>query len=312
MSSLKKRKLGSSDIELPVLTMGTWGLCGESYGRVFAEQRLATLSRAISDGITSFDMAPSWGADGASERAVAEAVGERRSEMTYITRVGLTIGPDGLNWGFGADEMRAQVEASLKRLNTDYIDVLLLQHPSIATLARDEVRATLEALVAEGKARTWGLSTSEVEDARAGLILGARVLCTPFNMLQPNIVWDLTSECQERGVGVLARSPLLHGMLSGRWGEKKRFTPEDHRMYRWSYEALEARVKQARDRRKQVGPDAPSMSVVALQFILAHDIVSSILIGPRTPSQVVGAIEDAAYELGLTVSALQASHDSAI
>ena len=54
MSSLEKRKLANSDIELSALTMGTWGLCGESYGRVFAEQRIATLARAVSDGITSF------------------------------------------------------------------------------------------------------------------------------------------------------------------------------------------------------------------------------------------------------------------
>jgi aryl-alcohol dehydrogenase-like predicted oxidoreductase len=162
--------------------------------------------------------------------------------------------------------------------------------------------------VSEGKARIWGASVSYIEDARNALAAGARVLCVPFNMMQPQIVWDLMAECREQGVGVLARSPLLHGLLSGRWGEKKRFTPEDHRMYRWTYEALEARVKQSRETRTRISPTAPSMAVAALQFVLAHDVVASAVIGPRTPAQVVSASEDVAHEIALSVPDMQLSY----
>ena len=308
--ALKKRKLGATEIELSELTVGTWGLFAESYGKVFAEQQTSTLTRAVDLGITSFDMAPTWGADGASERAVAAAVGERRDEMTYITRAGWLLGDGSLYPSFGGPELRAQVEDSLRRLATDRIDVLLLQHPPFAAAQTDSLREVLGDLVSEGKLRAWGVSVSNADDGRTAIVWGAQVLCVPFNLLQPDIVWDLTAECREVGVGILARSPLLHGMLSGRWGEKKRFTPEDHRMYRWTYEALEARVKQARDTRARVVPSAPSMTVAALQFILTHEIVASVVFGPRTPAHVTTAVEDLAHELALTTGEMQLAYNS--
>jgi aryl-alcohol dehydrogenase-like predicted oxidoreductase len=308
--ALKKRKLGGTQVELSELTLGTWGLFAESYGKVFAEQQTSTLTRAIDLGITSFDMAPTWGPDGGSEAAVAAAVGTRRDEMTYITRAGWLAADGSLYPSFGADELRAQVESSLTRLATDRIDVLLLQHPPFAAVQTDELRAVLGDLVTEGKLRAWGASVSNADDGRTAIVWGAQVLCVPFNLLQPDIVWDLTAECREVGAGILARSPLLHGMLSGRWGEKKRFTPEDHRMYRWTYEAIEARVRQARDTRARVVPSAPSMTVAALQFVLAHDIVASAVFGPRTPAQVVSAIEDVANELPLTTGEMQLAYNS--
>jgi len=308
--ALKKRKLGGTEIELSELTVGTWGLFAESYGKVFAEQQVSTLTRAIDLGITTFDMAPTWGTDGASERAVASAVGTRRDEVTYITRAGWLLGDGSLYPSFGAPELRAQVEASLERLATDRIDVLLLQHPPFAAVQTDELREVLGDLVTEGKLRAWGVSVSNADDGRTAIVWGAQVLCVPFNLLLPDIVWDLAAECREVGAGILARSPLMHGMLSGRWGEKKRFTPEDHRMYRWTYEALEARVKQARDLRARVVPSAASMTVAALQFVLTHDVIASAIFGPRTPAQVVTAIEDVAHELNLTTGEMQLAYNS--
>lgn len=306
----KSRKLGSTGIELSVLTMGTWGLCADSYGKVFPEQRAATLTRAVEMGIRAFDMAPTWGPEGMAERAVAEAVGTRRDEVVYITRVGHATGEYGPLPAFGADELRAQCEASLKRLATDRIDVLLLQHPTLDALRDDLVRGTLTQLVTEGKIRAWGASVSHVDDARAALVSGARVLCVPFHMLLPDLVWDLASECRERGVGLIARNVLAHGLLSGRWGEKKRFTADDHRMYRWSSDALAARIRQANTYRQRVNGDVESVFSLALQFVLAHEDVASACFGPRTPAQVVTAVEAVAKDAKLAVADLQFHYNS--
>lgn len=303
---LKSRPLGNTGIELSALTMGTWGLCAESYGRVFPEQRAATLTRAIDQGITTFDMSPTWGDDGDSERAVAAAVGARRDEMIYITRIGRVVGPDGLLPAFTSLELRTQCEASLARLGTDRIDVVLLQHPSIDDHLRDDaVRETMVTLKSEGKLRSWGASVSHVDDARAALVTGSEVLCMPFSVLQPDMVWDVASECRERGVGILARSVMMHGLLSGRWGEKKRFTPDDHRMQRWSPEALAARVRQALEYKQRVSATVPSMTSLALHFALAHDDVASAVFGPRTPAQVVSATEALANDVALSPVDLQ-------
>lgn len=307
----KKRKLGRTELEVGELTLGTWGLYAESYGRVFPEQQTATLQRALDQGITSFDMAPTWGDDGDAEKAVAHAVGTRRDEMTYITRVGRVRGEHGLSAAFSPDLLRAQVEASLTRLATDRIDVLLMQHPSSDEVLRDEgVRATLDALKTEGKLRAWGASVSHVDDARAALVAGSQVLCVPFNMLTPELVWDVQSECRAAGVGLLARSVLLHGLLSGRWGERKRFANEDHRAQRWSSEALAARVRMAEEFKQRTAPGASNMGSLALQFVLAHDDVSSAVFGPRTPAQVVAAVEGVAHDMMLSPVDLQFIYNS--
>jgi aryl-alcohol dehydrogenase-like predicted oxidoreductase len=307
---LKKRKLGSTGLELGELTLGTWGLCAEAYGKVFPEQVSATFERALEQGIADFDMAPSWGEDGASERAVAAAVGGRREQVQYITRIGQLASEHGPAAAFDPDSLRSQCEASLRRLATDRIDVLLLQHPTFDDLRKDELRATMEALREQGKLRAWGASVSNSDEGRAALVSGAQVLCVPFNLLQPELVWDLSSECRERGVGLLARSVLLHGLLSGRWSEKKRFTPDDHRMYRWSSEAIAARVNKANELQSRIYPSAPSMATLALHFVLAHEAVASAAIGPRTPGQLTAAIEALAAELPLSVADMQFIYNS--
>jgi aryl-alcohol dehydrogenase-like predicted oxidoreductase len=311
MTTVKKRKLGRTGLEIGELTLGTWGLFAESYGRVFPEQQSATLTRAVDQGITSFDMAPSWGDDGDAEKAVAAAVGGRRDEMTYITRVGRVLGEHGLTAAFSPDLLRAQVEASLTRLSTDRIDVLLMQHPSIDDHLRDEaVLNTLKALKSEGKVLAWGASVSHVDDARAALVTGSEVLCVPFNFAAPDIVWDIASECREQGVGILGRSVLMHGLLGGRWGERKRFASDDHRAERWSYDALAARVRMAEEFKQRAAPGVSNMAALALHFSLAHDEVSSALFGPRTPSQVVAAREALGSGLVLSPVDLQFIYNS--
>jgi aryl-alcohol dehydrogenase-like predicted oxidoreductase len=295
MTSLLTRKLAARDTALTELTLGTWGLCGDAYGRVYPEQRKHTLLRALELGIKSFDMAPVWGADGLSESAVAEAAGNRRPELVYITRAGKQRGDFGLESDFSKEGLRASCEASLGRLATDYIDVFLLHNPSEAELRAEEVRATLESLQSEGKIRLWGASVSGEEDARAALEIGAQVLCLPFNLLSPNMFWDIEALCSAQNVAVLARSVLMYGMLAAQFGAQKRFAADDHRAQRWSHDALKERVRQTNELRDHLY-GGPSLSVLslALRFVLAHDNVSSAVIGARTPTQVetlINAIE---------------------
>ncbi|HEX6240846.1 MAG TPA: aldo/keto reductase [Polyangiales bacterium] len=287
MLPLPKRTLPRTDISLDELSLGTWGLCGEGYGRVYEEQRNATLARAFELGLRTFDMAPCWGADGLAERAVAELVGGRRDEAVYITRAGKRFGEYGLDSEFSAEELRKSCEGSLTRLGTDRIDVWLLHNPSEAELGRDETRATAEALQREGKLRAWGASVCSEAEARAALNAGVQVLCVPFNLLTPRLYWDIEAECSAQGVGVLARSVLLYGMLAGRFSPNKRFGPDDHRAQRWSFDAVKERVRQTNELRDHLhaGP-ALSLLSLALRFAIAHPGVSSALVGPRTPQQV--------------------------
>lgn len=291
MNTLPMRQLPGAPIALSELTMGTWGLCAETYGRVFPEQRAHTLARALELGVRSFDMAPCWGDDGLAERSVAEAVGARRQEVTYITRAGKRRSEHGLASAFSSAELRAACEASLRRLATDRIDVWLLHNPSEAELRSEELRSCAEALISEGKVRAWGASVCHEEDARAALEVGAQVLCMPFNLLSPRSFWDVEAACRARQVGVLARSVLMYGMLAGRFGPKKRFGPDDHRARRWSPEALAERVRQTNELRDYLhnGP-ALNVGALALRFVLAHDAICSAIVGPRSAGQLEGLI----------------------
>jgi aryl-alcohol dehydrogenase-like predicted oxidoreductase len=289
-SNLARRKLGNTGLEITELTMGTWGLIGESYGAVAPEQRQRALARALEQGIGAFDMAPTWGADGASEREVAQAVGGSRDKVLYITRVGQVALDTGLEPRFDPTSLRLQCEGSLKRLATDRIDVLLLHEPSEEQLQHEDTRNMIEALNREGKIRCWGASVSNIASARVALECAAQVLCLPFHLLRPDLVWDLGGEASARGAAILARSVLSHGLLTGRFTARKRFLPDDHRAHRWSPEALGARVQQTNELRFLVNGPVLSMAAAAERFVLAHEVVSSAIVGPRTAGQVEACV----------------------
>jgi aryl-alcohol dehydrogenase-like predicted oxidoreductase len=287
MIDLPSRTLPETDVTLGELTIGTWGLCADAYGRVYDEQRKATLERAWELGLRTFDMAPCWGEDGLSERAVAELVGARRTEAVYITRAGQKPGEYGLESDCSASALRSACEDSLRRLGTDHLDVWLLHNLSESELALDDTRATAEALHKEGKLRAWGASVRSESEARAALAAGVQVLCVPFNLLTPNVLWDIQAACSTQKVGLLARSVLLYGMLAARFSANKRFGPDDHRAQRWSPEALRERVRQSNELRDHLhGGPALSVLSLALRFAIAQEGVTSAIVGPRTPQQV--------------------------
>jgi aryl-alcohol dehydrogenase-like predicted oxidoreductase len=294
--TLKTRKLGKTGIDLTELALGSWGLCAESYGKVFAEQRVRTFARAIEQGIRTFDMAPTWGEDGASEREVAAAVADKRDEMVYITRGGLAQGEYGLEYDFSREGLTACCERSLKRLGTERIDVWLLHEPREGDLRRDEVQSAVEALKQAGKIRAWGATVSHVDEARAALGVGVDVLSLPFSVLRQELMRDIADDAGARGVGILARSVLLHGALAGRWSTKKKFLDDDHRKERWSGEALAERVQQVTDLRFMVHDNVLSLASAALRFVLAHEVVSCAVVGPRTPGQVEASVQSLAGE----------------
>lgn len=287
---MEARKLGRTDIMVPPLGLGTWGLCGSPYGPVSDSQVSATLAHALEMGTGLFDMAPTWGAEGRSESRVADAVGERRDEVVYVTRAGMQHGEYGPQQGFSQAELRASCEASLTRLRTDRIDVLLLHNPDVDTLQSEDAIATCEALVQEGKVRAWGASVSEADAARAAIQAGAQVLCMPHHMLRPELLWMLESNLLSQEVGVLASSPLCHGMLAGRWSLNKGFASNDHRHRRWSREAMAVRTAAVQRLRKYVKGDILSLASAALRFAVCEPSVATALIGARTPGQLESAV----------------------
>lgn len=285
---MERRPVGDTRVETTQVTLGTWGLAAESYGPVEEDRFSRVVQQALEAGVETFDMAPAWGA-GRSERIVAKAVADARPECTYITRAGATVRDGSWEADFSASALERQCDASLERLNTDRIDVWLLHNPSAATIhsESERLRELAAALKSDGRIRSFGASVVTTEQALAALDMGVDVLCCPYNAVRRTPVDDVSEKLKSKNVSLLARSILNYGLLSGRWGEARKFAEGDHRAERWNASALRVRVKQAESLRFLVRGDVGSLVAAAVRFALAQESVASAIIGPRSTGQLL-------------------------
>lgn len=286
---MRKRALGATGIEVSEVGLGTWGL-GGAYGMLAESVARSTIEAALEAGVTTFDCAPLWGR-GLVESWVGEVLEKRRDEVQLVTRGGAIWDDEGVAQRWTTEALRSDCEGSLARLKTDRIDVWLLHDPPEEMLFRDDTIPTALALKSEGKIRAWGVSTSNASVARVAMARGCEVLCLPYNLLWPTLVHDLETEMATSKIGLLARSPLLHGLLSGRWTEYRQFADDDHRRARWTNKALTIRVRDVNPLRFLVKDDVRSMTSASLRYVLANPAVSSALLGARRPVQISPARE---------------------
>ncbi len=132
------------------------------------------------------------------------------------------------------------------------------------------------------------MTTRGLDEARLAIGHGADAICLPVNLLASDDIEDLDADLAEANVGVLARSPLCHGLLSGRWTEYRRFADDDHRASRWTPQALAIRVRQVNQLRFLVHDDVPNLASAALRFVLSRPRVTTAILGARRPAQIAG------------------------
>lgn len=287
---MRTRSLGRSELRLSEITLGTWGLGAGSYGKVVPERFRETVSSAIEKGVTSFDLAPTWGD---SERLVGSMVKDAKIEAVLITRGGARFENGVLRHDFAKDALIEDCERSLERLGVEQIDLWLLHNPGEETLNADSYKEAIEALEADGKIRAWGASVGTADEARLAIAAGAEAICVPHNLISSALLDDLASDIASAGCGVLARSPLMYGLLAGQWATTRRFAPDDHRARRWGKGALTSRVRELDSLRFLVGEQHRDLATAALRFVLTHSAVTTAIVGARTPYQIASAVEAA-------------------
>ena len=281
---VRTRKLGGTDLELSEIALGFWGLSG-AYGPVSESVVDETIDKALEQGITTFDVAPLWGAGEAEEKLGAKLQG-KRDEAKIITRGGVVWEDNAPKMRFDVDALEADCEASLERLKTDWIDVWLLHDPPEDVTHDDAVYELASRLKAEGMIRAFGVSTSQIDVARAALSKNVDALCMPLHILHSDDHIDLQIDLDESKCGVIARSPLCHGLLTGRWTEYRRFADGDHRRERWRDSALAIRVRTVAKLRYLVHDDVTNLASAALRYVLAQPHVACAVLGARRPGQV--------------------------
>lgn len=280
---MKYRKLGETGILVSEVGFGAWGIGGRtagatSYGDTDDTQSLRALHRALDLGITLFDTSSAYGS-GHSEVLIGRAIAGRRDKAVIATKAGYddwTRPPD-----FSAAAIRRSAELSLKRLGTDYLDVLQLHNPPSDVLAAGETREVLASLHAQGKIRSWGISAKSPAEAAAALrVMGAPIVQANFNMMDVRVVTEgLLQEVSRRGAAFIARTPLCFGFLTGAIDRTTVFAPGDHRTA-WSRVQLDNWIDGARDLIAAVSATPGREAVLsALRFCLSFDGVSSVIPG---------------------------------
>ncbi|MFN8196416.1 MAG: aldo/keto reductase [Nocardioidaceae bacterium] len=302
------RTLGSSGIEVSALGLGCWAIggpwtfCGSPGGwsSVDDAESERALRRALDLGVTFFDTAANYGA-GHSERVLGRVLRDRRSEVVLATKFGYavdeaaaavsTYGPDSSDSDV-APRVRADLEASLRRLGTDYVDVFQLHVGDLSVERALEVREVLEALVTEGTVRTYGWSTDRADAARAfSTGPGCGVLQHALSVLD-DVDPDLLVLCEELGLASVNRGPLGMGLLTGKLTRDSRFADDDQRHRAgWHPGFRDGRVTQDwLDKiaavREVLTSDGRTLAQGALAWIWARSPVTVPIPGFRTVAQV--------------------------
>ena len=266
------------------MSLGTWGLSGDGYGAIDAADARKVIERALEIGFTTFDTADAYGA-GSMERLLGEVV-PRDVPVTVVTKVGTDRTTEPPRKRFDAEYLRASALRSLKRLGRECIDVYLLHNPSADCIGLTDATDTMKELKKEGVIAHWGVSAGDVDVARASLQKGAEVVELAYNLLESADLHRLAGEIMIARAGVLARSTLGYGLLAGMWAKDREFVEGDHRQKRWTKLELERRIQQLDSVKFLVRGDVHTLRAASVRFVLANNLVSSAVLGPKSVEQL--------------------------
>ncbi|MEC5163196.1 aryl-alcohol dehydrogenase-like predicted oxidoreductase [Janthinobacterium sp. CG_S6] len=225
---MKQRQLGASGLRVSAMGLGCMGM-STTYGPADDTESLATLRRALELGVNFFDTAEQYGPYH-NEELLGRAFAGRRHEVVLATKFGFKI-EDGVTTGVTSDlsHIRRAVEGSLRRLGTDYID-LLYQHRIDPRVPVEDVVGVMAELVREGKVRFLGLSEAGVANIRkAHAVHPITVLQSEYSLWERNLEVAILPVLRELGIGLVPFSPLGRGFLGGTALRAEQYAPSDFR-----------------------------------------------------------------------------------
>lgn len=288
---MKYRRLGTTSIVVSEMAFGGWAIGGSRFGNSYGPTEDATSLRAIDTaldlGCTLIDTADVYGR-GRSESLIGRALAraKKRHRVAIATKVGTNFTTGEPVRDFSAAHIRCAVDASLRRLRRDYIDVYQLHNPALDVLTRGEAVDALLRLKRAGKIRHCGVSIHAPREGMECIRRGdVEVLQLGYNLLSllDGGVGTLMRKAVKAGVGILAREPLANGFLSGRHTLRTRYAAGD---FRATMTAAERRTFVSLVRSLDLsGPPGVSRAQLALRFVLDEPAVSSTIVGIKTPHQ---------------------------
>lgn len=281
------RTLGQTDIRVSSICMGCWGLASDfHWGPQDDAESIATVHAAMDAGVNFFDTAEGYGG-GHSDEVLGRALTGVRQEVVIAGKVG--------SQHLAAGDLVRACEESLRRLNTDYLDLLQIHWPNW-DIPLEETWAAMESLQAQGKVRALAVSNFGVVDLSDLLAIGRPVSNQlPYSLLFRAIEYGVQDLCIREGIGILCYSPLLHGLLSGRYTAPDQLSPTRARTRHFSQDwphvrheepGCEAEVTAALQEIRRICDDiGQPMARVAIAWLLHRPGVTSVITGMRHPEQ---------------------------
>ena len=284
---MEYRKFGPTDLTVSALGFGCYEYGAGKYG----EEMIAAIHRAIDQGITCFDTAPHYGG-AESELMLGRALGSRRKDVVVVTKCGFGFEGSAAGRPKGRDARRDSIlpllDQSLRRLQTDYIDVLLVHVPDVNT-PFDETMGALDSLVQQGKVRSVGVSNftldqlKECEAARR-----VEVVQYDYNMFDRRAEQEVYPHCEQQGIGVMSYGSMGFGLLAGTFTVDTKFADNDMRGTGGQHgftggmldlEHRERNLRLVEDLKPIAASRGKTMPQLALRWVLSNPAVSVALVG---------------------------------
>lgn len=313
---MEYRKLGNTDIKLSAITYGAFAIGGTMWGGNEQKDSIASVRASLDHGVTSLDTTPFYGF-GLSEEMIGQAIkGYDRSQIQLLSKFGLVW--DGSNQGrgdyfFEAEEagkkipvykyaakanVIKEVEESLKRLQTDYIDLLQIHWPDSTTPIAETMEA-LDLLIQQGKIRAAGVSNysvDQVNEARKTLDIVSNQV--GYSMLNRSIEGDLVPYALENNLGLIVYSPMERGLLTGKYFKEGLLKENDHRngyFQQFDLHKVEAFLQAIQPLAASKGA---TLSQLVLRWTSLQPAITVVLAGARNAEQAIANAK--AMEIHLT------------
>ena len=293
---MEYRPFGKTDLKVSAIGFGCWEI-GGTYGRIDESRFQRAVHQAIDDGITCFDTAEAYGM-GVSEEAVGRALGARRRDVSIVTKFGVGYEEMPNRRDSSRQRVTASIERSLKRLQTDYVDVYMVHWPDPET-PLDETMQALDDIAHQGKARYIGVSNFRLAQIEAAMRLHpVDVVQYGWNMFDRRMQAEIFPYCAAQQIGVMAYGSLAYGMLSGTFHAGMQFEESDWRsrggmmgnlnLFRTLFgpEHFPRNLAAVEDLRRLAAKHDKTLPQFALRWTLSNPVVGTALVGFREPAEV--------------------------
>ncbi|MCG2783692.1 MAG: aldo/keto reductase [Anaerolineae bacterium] len=288
-TNLRLRVLGKSKLQISEIGFGLWAAGGDAWGTTDDSQVLNAIDYALEHGVNFYDTADVYGS-GHSEELLGQAMQGRRDKFIVATKIGWRdFDGEGQKTAYTSlEKFIAGVESNLKRLNTDFID-LIQSHINFRDPTMEIFLEGFQRLQKDGKVKAYGVSTSDFEYLKAfNADGGCASLQIDYSILNRTAEEEILPYCQENNIGVIVRGALAMGILAGKFTAETRFAEGDFRR-RWHENSDEYEIflndLQIVEQLRELATPERSLAHLALQFTLHHPAVTTVIPGIKDISQ---------------------------